>query len=89
MVDQRSLEAGLGVGRVGMAGEGVCLWEPEIRWYGDVTVGDTQVGGSSSSGELSSGSVLGEESEFWVRRCSSLIHHVVGVGYSECGSWSI
>lgn len=70
---------GLGVGQVGMAGDGVHLWEPEIHWYGDDMVDDTWVGGSSSSGELSSGLVLGEESEFWMRRCSSLIRCVVGV----------
>ena len=89
VVDQKSPVGGSGPGQVGIAGEGVHLWEPEIRWYRDDMVGDTLMGGSSSSGELSLGSVSDEESEFWVRRCSSLIRHMMGVGHSERDSWSV
>ena len=49
---------------------------------------DILMDGSSSSRELSSGSVSGEESEFWARICSSLIHHVVIGEYMERDSWS-
>ena len=63
--------------RVGMAGEGVCRWEPEIRWEGEDMVGAIRVGDSLILGELSAGSVSGEESELWASKAAKFICCVV------------